>query len=372
MGDDALLLFPYRLGKDGFAESGGGDVAHGLLGGVFPTHPVDLACASSCHNVRPFGLGAGFLVERSCRLYGRRGSCLPVVQVPREDKNWVVGWNFGSLKEEKYYICSVKFKVLRIMKGYLLVISLFFSVLSSFAAGIEGKWNVKNLNNVAEAKGEANSIVFGILGGADVVEFKENGTFYANDTVYGKYSVKGSELVMKRDEALVAATKKKLEAESGDAKDSLSASFDEFLKGYAEDSLIFSFTKSGNTMLVEINQSMNLMKLMPFAPLFLLEKPGTAKEDWNQGVKLSGTYSVTMMGMMSMDYTFKPNGVLTRSVSFFGREQKEDGTYSLKNSVLTTKVKGKEESMPFYMGKNCLYLVISKDGSQVAMPCWKK
>ncbi|MBP5457910.1 MAG: hypothetical protein J6Y37_15580 [Paludibacteraceae bacterium] len=258
------------------------------------------------------------------------------------------------------------------MKAYLVVISVLLSLTSSFAAGIVGKWNVKNLNQLSSATAENYNLLFGILGGVETVEFKANGTFYANDSVYGKYSVKGSELVMQRDEALVAAAKKKFMAQLGDSKDSLSASVDEFMKGYDVDSLVFSFTKSGNTMLVEINQYMELMKLMPFAPLFLLDKQGAAKEDWNQGVKLSGTYSISLMGMMSMDYTFNPNGALTRSFSFFGKEQKEEGTYSVKNSVLTTKVKGKEESMPFYMGKNCLYMVITKDGDRVAMPCWKK
>ncbi|MBR4840675.1 MAG: hypothetical protein IK005_09390 [Paludibacteraceae bacterium] len=255
------------------------------------------------------------------------------------------------------------------MKAYLVVISVLLSLTSSFAAGIVGKWNVKNLNQFSSITAEKYNSLFGILGGVETVEFKANGTFYANDSVYGKYSVKGSELVMQRDEALVAAAKKKFMAQLGDSKDSLSASVDELMKDYEVDSLIFSFTKSGNKMLIETNQSMELMKLMPFAPLFLLDR----HDDWNQDVKLSGTYSYSLAGMMSVDYTFKPNGILIRSVAAFGKKTKvEEGTYSVKNSVLTAKVKDKEQSVPFYMGKNCFYLVVSKDGDQIVLPLWKK
>lgn len=259
------------------------------------------------------------------------------------------------------------------MKKWLIAIGVIFSVASSWAAGLEGKWNVKNLNQIAAKEGKMDDMgVLGILGVADEIEFKSNGTFYVNDSVYGKYSMKGDELVMTRDAALVESAKKKFMKELGDQKDSLSVALDEFMKGYAEDSLVISFTKLGNTALVEINQNMDIMKLMPFAPLNMLEKKGAAKEDWNQGVTLSGAYAATVMGMMSIVFDFKPKGVLEQTISFFGMDKKIQGTYSVKNSVLTTKLDGKEESYPFYMGKNCLYMVMEKEGSKVAVPCWKK
>ena len=55
----------------------------------------------------------------------------------------------------------------------------------------------------------AKTFVLGVLGSTDVIQFKEDGTFFCNDTLYGKYSFKDDNLVVTRDAELVKKLKEK-------------------------------------------------------------------------------------------------------------------------------------------------------------------
>ncbi|MBQ0028818.1 MAG: hypothetical protein KBT32_00080 [Bacteroidales bacterium] len=256
-----------------------------------------------------------------------------------------------------------------------LILTASFAVLSfaGFAADLVGTWNVRNYYYLPKERSESVNLMFGILGGASSIQFKSDGTFFCNDTVSGTYQSKGEELVLVRDKEQVEAFKQKLDK----VREEVGGQSDEdFIKGYACDSLRLTFTKEGNKALVECNQNKELLELLPISMIFELTKKDTngKNENLNAGKTFLGKYSVNAMGMVSINFDFKKNGLVDIEESLFGKTTKKaTGKYVIKGDNLILYEGGKEYMKGEYViGKNCLYLMVEKDGSIVAMVLWKK
>lgn len=253
------------------------------------------------------------------------------------------------------------------IKKVFITVTLTLLSIASFAANLVGTWDIRNYNDMGKDSEKAN-LMFGILGESKSIEFKSNGTFYCNDTVYGTYTSKGTELILVRDQKLVEAFKEKLKEVADEEKK-------EFLNGYDCDSLKLSFTKEGNKALAEINQHKDVLKLLPFGIAFELTKQGTngKNEDLNAGKTIIGKYSLNIMGMMNMDCNFKKGGDVDMEVGMFGQSQKVKGKYAIKGKELSIIENGKESMKGEYIiSSEGFYLMVKKDDKTIAMMFWKE
>lgn len=80
------------------------------------------------------------------------------------------------------------------MKKHLFTAFLSVYSLSAFSADLIGTWDIRNYNS------SGYGIAFGMLGEANSIQFKKNGTFFCNDSVSGTYVLKGDDLVLNRDQ----------------------------------------------------------------------------------------------------------------------------------------------------------------------------
>lgn len=244
----------------------------------------------------------------------------------------------------------------------------------SFAADIVGTWNVRNLSESMLEEGVLEDfynmfadeyasseykadLLFGVLGTAKKVQFKSNGNFYVNDSVYGTYTFKNDELILKRDKKQVDAFEKSIKKTLEQQK----KTFDiEDKKLFAVDSLLISFSKKGNKALVEYNMSLEEIKLLPFSIGFILVKEGTngASENLNEGKSVVGRWTASVLGMVSIIYDFKKNGVLEiEQLDILNSPSKKySGKYSINGNLITYKSDKDENEQigEFFVGKNAL------------------
>lgn len=261
------------------------------------------------------------------------------------------------------------------IKRLLLIATMAVASMGSFAANLEGTWNVRNLNNIKnngaaeQSKFDLGSnLFFGILGGTKTIQFKADGTFYGNDSVYGTYSYKGNQLILNRDAKLIKKFEDKMAALA--STEEQKANIKENLQGYGSDTLNVSFTKSGNKALVENAQFPELMKMVPYSIAFTIDKQGTngKNESLNQGKTLIGkTYKMTLMGMIEMRFTFKNGGKGTCETSVFGQSKSEDITYTTANNKLTIKSQSSPMEGEYIFNQDGFYFLMQKDDSTIAI-----
>lgn len=235
--------------------------------------------------------------------------------------------------------------------------------LNSVAADLVGSWNVRNVGNMNEnvKPKSAKTFVLGVLGSADVIQFKDDGTFFCNDTLYGKYSFKDDNLVVTRDAELVKKLKEKKDS-SLNIRVAAMMCPDRFER----DSFLVTFSKNGNRALV----LSHLGYLVVVA--FTIDKQGTngAGEDLNEGASLVGKKYEMKLGFKNSDIMFQffPDGKLECDLSSsFYNERKVVGSYSLKgNKLIMSLEKELLEGECFFNQKGIL-LVADMDGSLIPM-----
>lgn len=260
----------------------------------------------------------------------------------------------------------------------------------SFAADIVGTWRVQNLSEsmleeqaleqffslIADEYASSEykaDLIFGVLGNAKQIQFKANGKFYCNESVYGTYTFKDDKLLLKRDKKLVESFEKSI-------KKTLELSKKTFDKEdrdrFAIDSLLISFSKKGNKALVESNQSLEELVFFPFGVGFVLVKEGTqgASEDLNYGKSVIGRWNLSLLGMVTLTYDFKEGGVLelTKTDIMTNNSESYSMTYSFKDDHIICSSDNDEGSKEYeyFIGKNSLMLY-SKE-NRLTTSLWKE
>ncbi|MCQ2199443.1 MAG: hypothetical protein MJZ19_06960 [Paludibacteraceae bacterium] len=259
----------------------------------------------------------------------------------------------------------------------------------SFAADIVGTWNVRNLSEsmlevsvledfynmfadeYASSEYKAD-LLFGVLGTAKKVQFKSNGKFYVNDSVYGTYTFKNDELILKRDKKQVDAFEKSIKK----TLEQKNKPFDpEDKELFAVDSLLISFSKEGNKALVEYNMSLDELKFLTFSVVFVIDKEGTkgASENLNAGKSVEGRWNMSLLGMVTYTYEFKKDGVL--EIEQFdlldSPSKKYSGKYSIDGNNITymSDKNVNPKTGEFYVGKNGL-IVCNSEG-MISICLWR-
>ncbi|MCR5568594.1 MAG: hypothetical protein K6G31_04900 [Paludibacteraceae bacterium] len=205
--------------------------------------------------------------------------------------------------------------------------------LNSVAADLVGSWNVRNVGTINEDERikSVKTFVFGVLGSTDVIHFKDDGTFFCNDTLYGKYSFKGDNLVIFRDAELV-----KKQKEKKDSSINLREAAMMYPDRFERDSFLVTFSKTGNRAL--------LLSHFGITPTFIevafsIDKQGTngAAEDLNEGASLIGKkYKMNFDEGTSIVFHFFPEDKYECVVSDASRkDEKRIGSYTLKGDKLT-------------------------------------
>ena len=226
--------------------------------------------------------------------------------------------------------------------------------LNSVAVDLTGSWNVRNMNE--DKKMKYKTFALGVLGSADAIQFKDDGTFFCNDTLYGKYSFKGDELVITRDSGLVKKLKEKM-ASSVNLRAAAMMSPDRFER----DSFLVTFSRTGNRALV-----LSHLGFIPIAIAFTIDKQGTngAGEDLNEGASLVGRKFKMGTGLKNSYIVqhFLPDGKHECESFILGKEKKDVGSYTIKGNKLTMKLEGESLEGEFFFNQKGLLLVIDDDG----------
>lgn len=237
----------------------------------------------------------------------------------------------------------------------------------SFAADLVGIWNVKMVDE-SYSKLELNvfnSFLFvNPLCKADKIEFKADGSFFCNDSVYGTYSFNGDELLLRRAPAVLKKFERKL-ASLGCGESDLES----IMKFAACDTTVLSFSKSGNRALVEKKNMFG----SALTNAYFIDKQGADAQ--NESVELGKSiignwYCDALLGVM--EYSFKPNGVLSTIVtlSASGFTEKDSYKYTFKDNYLKIYSGSKvSEEGQVYFGRKCLYFVKKGD---MGLTFWKK
>lgn len=232
------------------------------------------------------------------------------------------------------------------MKKHLFTAFLSVYSLSAFSADLIGTWDIRNYNS------SGYGIAFGMLGEANSIQFKKNGTFFCNDSVSGTYVLKGDDLVLNRDQKHLKAFKKKY-------KDATEADKKDFLC----DSLKISFTKEGNKALSELTQDKyGVWKDNVVGLIFELTKKGTngKNEDLNEGKCVVGRWR-TSFDDKTVIFDLAANGVGVVEVS----SELEDNSmmspcyYKIngKHIRLTCPDMGQIFNSEFIIGKNSIFIL---------------
>lgn len=242
----------------------------------------------------------------------------------------------------------------------LFLLLVFAVSLNSVAADLTGSWNVRNMNE--DKKMKYKTFALGVLGSADAIQFKDDGTFFCNDTLYGKYSFKGDELVITRDSGLVKKLKEKM-ASSVNLRAAAMMSSNRF----ECDSFLVTFSRTGNKALV-----LSHLGFIPIAIAFTIDKQGTngAGEDLNEGASLVGKKYEMKLGFKNSDIMFQffPDGKLECDLSSsFYNERKVVGSYSLKGNKLTMSLEKELLEGECFFNQKGILLVADMDGSLIPM-----
>lgn len=255
------------------------------------------------------------------------------------------------------------------------------------AGNIVGKWKV---NHLQEEKVSSRLNAVSILGGANEIEFKLNGKFFANDTVYGTYKLVGDRLVLTRDQAfvnlfmdnvvtdqaLVATLSDKggpdvaadvlIEGEAGAGNGAVATRQDDAITpevvselkalaevAYANDTLSSQFGQRGNTLLLT-NDDESLY--------FELQRLGTMAENLSEDRTIVGSkWKMNVAGLYTKTLNFGNDGIL-RETQIGGMGTRMDNTsYVVEKDHITIHRAGGHETYRWIMPTaNKLMLIDAK------------
>lgn len=246
--------------------------------------------------------------------------------------------------------------------------NLFTALLSAFpligfSADLVGTWNIRNYNTVDS------DILFGILSEANSIQFKQNGTYYCNDSISGTYTMKGNDLVLKRNKK----NAKSLEKKHGKATNAEMAD-------YACDSLKLSFSKGGNKALTELDQNkydgVINKDSMSYGIIFELTKQGTngINEDLNAGKSVIGKWRYHDSAHFII-FDFKEDGVgeMTLKTEFGDLSKTLPFKYEVEGNHITMTTQDERQVLDseFVIGTNCIYIIDDSEGTSVALKYYK-